>query len=78
MTNCDSHCDCQENIDDDEATEAVTVTEKSIRDGLLITTIAATTVRIFVSLRAMGVVQNDALITSMSLALLMSLPVQKG
>ena len=78
MTNCDSHCDCQENIDDDETTEAATVTEKSIRDGLLITTIAATTVRIFVSLRAMGVVQNDALITSMSLALLMSLPVRKG
>ena len=73
MSNCDCHCDCQKNIDDESA-----VAEKLIRDGLLITTVAATTVGIFFSLRAMSVVQNYALITSTSLELLMSLPVLKG
>ena len=37
MSNCDCHCDCQKNIDDES-----TVAEKPIRDGLLITTVAAT------------------------------------
>ena len=55
-----SNCDCQENIDNDEATVATTVAEKSIGDRLLITTVAAT----FFGLRAIIVVQNDALITS--------------
>ena len=69
--NCNCHCNCQEKIDDVEAT----VAEKPIRDGLLITTVAATTVRIFFSLRAMGLVQHDALLASTSLVWLMSLPV---
>ena len=55
-----SNCDCQENIDNDEATIATTVAEKSIGDRLLITTVATT----FFGLRAISVVQNDALITS--------------
>ena len=55
-----SNCDCQENIDNDEATIATTVAEKSIGDRLLITTVAATCF----GLRTISVVQNDALITS--------------
>ena len=55
-----SNCDCQENIDNDEATVATTVAEKSIGDRLLITTVAATCF----GLRTISVVQNDALITS--------------
>ena len=58
--------------------QSTTFAEKPITDGLLITTVAATTVGIFFSLRAMGMVQNVALITSTSLALLMSLLVLKG
>ena len=73
-----SNCDYQENIDDDEATAATTVAEKPTGDGLLITTIAATIAGIFFSLRAIGVVPNDALVTSTSLVWLMSLPVWKG
>ena len=59
-----SHCDCQENIDDDETTVAATVAKKPIGDGLPITTIAAMTVGIFFDLRAIGVAQHDALLTS--------------
>ena len=41
-----SNCDCQENIDDDEATVTAVVAEKPVGDGLLITIVAATTVGI--------------------------------
>ena len=47
--------------------------EKSIGDGPLITTIAAATVGIFFSLRAIGLVQHDALLMSTSFVWLMSL-----
>ena len=71
------HCDCQENINDDETTITTTVTEKPIGDGLLITTMAAMTVRIFFGLKAMGAAQHDALLTSTSFVWLMSFPYQK-
>ena len=71
-----SDCDCQENIK--EAIEygptiAYAAAEKP--DGLLITTIAVTTVRMLFGLRAMGVGQHDALLTSRSLLWLLSLQV---
>ena len=44
MRNCECHCDCQDDYEP-------TVAEKFIKDGLLITTVAATTVGIFFSLR---------------------------
>ena len=61
---------CQEKpINDETATAA----ENPIDDVLLsMTTISTTTVRIFFSLRHMGVGQHDALITSTSLVWLMS------
>ena len=75
---CHCHCDCQENIDDDdEATVTAMVTEKPIKDGLLITTMAAMSVGIFFGLRTIGVAQHDALLTSMTWAWLMSFPYQK-
>ena len=58
-----SNCDCQENIEN----------EKSIGDGVFITTIAATTAGMFFSLREIGVEQHDALLASTSLVWLMSL-----
>ena len=48
------------------------VAEKPIGDGLLITTIAAMTVRIFFGLRATGAAQHDALLTSPLFVWLMS------
>ena len=71
MSNCDCHCDCQENIDYDEAT----VTEKP--DGLLITTMAAMTAGIFFGLRTIGAAQHDALLASTTWAWLMSFPYQR-
>ena len=75
-----SDCDCQESIKkpiEDGPTVAAAVTEKSIGDGVLITTVAATAIRIFFGLREIGAVQHDALLTSTSLVWLMSLPVWK-
>ena len=69
---------CQENIKkpiEHGPTVATTVAKKPIGDGLLITTVAATAVGIFLSLRAIGAVQHDALLTSTSLLFFMSLPV---
>ena len=71
MSNCDCHCDCQENIDYDE----VTVTEKP--DGLLITTMAAMTAGIFFGLRTIGAAQHDALLASTTWAWLMSFPYRR-
>ena len=56
------NCDCKNN-------------KKPIGDGLLITTVVATAAVIFFGLRAVGVGQQGALLTSMSLVYLMSLPV---
>ena len=75
-----SGCDCQENIKkpiDDGSTIDATAAKKPIGDGLLITTVLSTTVRIFYALRAAGVGQHNALLTSMSLACFMSLPTLK-
>ena len=66
------------NIDNDEAKVVAMFAEKPIGDGLLIIAVAATTSGIIFGLRGMGVGQNDALITSTTLAWLMSLPVWKG
>ena len=60
-----SNCSCQKNI------------KKPIGDGLLITTVAATAAGIFFGLRAVGVRQQSALLTSALLVYLMSLPVWK-
>ena len=51
--------------------------EKPIGDGPLIAFTAATTIGIFFALRAMGVGQHDALVTSTSLVWLFSLPVRE-
>ena len=67
-----SNCDCQEKIQD----EATMAFENPIGDGLLsITAVETATVGIFFSLRATGVGQHDALLTSTSLVWLLSLPV---
>ena len=58
-----SNCDCQKNL------------KKPIGDGLLITTVAATTTGIFFGLRGVGVGQQGALLTSALLVYLVSLPV---
>ena len=68
-----SDCDCQKNIKKPTVDDA----KKPIADGLLITTIASTTVRIFHALRAADVGQHNALLTSTSLACFMSLPIRK-
>ena len=68
-----SNCDCQENIKKPFEDGPTTDNEKSIGDGPLITTIAAATVGIFFSLRAMGLVQHDVLLMSASFVWLMSL-----
>ena len=73
--------DCQENIKkpiEDGSTVADMVAEKTIVDGLLITTTVAKTVGMFFTLRTMGVGQHDALITSTLLVWLFSLPVWEG
>ena len=67
-----SDCDCQKNIKKSEPT--VDDVEKPIGDGLPITTVVSTTVGIFYALRAAGVGQHNALITSTLLACFMSLP----
>ena len=69
-----SNCDCQEIINKPIEHGPTVASEKPIGDGLFITTIATVTVGIFFSLRAMGLVQNDALLASTSLVWLMSLP----
>ena len=64
-------CYCQKNIQkpiDDGSTIDATAAKKAIGDGLLITTVASTTVGIFYALRAAGVGQHNALLTSSSLA----------
>ena len=75
-----SDCDCLKNIIkpiDDGSTADATAAKKSIGDGLLITTVTSTTVGIFYVLRAAGVGQHNALLTSTSLACFMSLPIRK-
>ena len=75
-----SECDCQKNIKkpiDDGSTVDSTAAKKPIADGLLITTVACTTVGIFYAVRAAGVGQHNALLTFTSLAWLMSSPVWK-
>ena len=62
-------CDCQKNnkkpIDDGSTVDA-TVAKKPIGDGLLITTVTAIATGIFFGLRALGVGQQRALLTSTS------------
>ena len=71
-----SNCDCHENIDDDEATVAATANKEPITfgDGLLIRTVTSTAAVIFFGLRVLGVGQQGALLTSVSLVSFMSLP----
>ena len=71
---------CQENIwkpNDDGSTVEGTTAKKPTGDGRLIFTVASTTVGIFYALRAVGVGQYNALLTSTLLAWFMSLPVWK-
>ena len=75
-----SDCDCHKNIKKligEVLTVAATVAKKPNGDGLLITTVDTTTTAIFFGLRAVGVGQQGALLISMSLVYLMSLPVWK-
>ena len=70
-------CDYQKNIKkpiDGGSTVDVTAAEKPTGNGLLITTVASTTVGIFYALKAADVGQHNALLTSKSLAWFMSLP----
>ena len=67
--------DCQENIKKPIEDGPAEAAEKPIGDGLFITTVATMIVGKFFSIRAMGLVQHDALLASTSLVWLMSLPV---
>ena len=71
-----SNCDCQKNIDDDEATVATTADKEPIKfgDGLLITTVTSTAAVLFFGLMELGLGQQGALLTSTSLVSLMFLP----
>ena len=66
-------CDCQKNIKKPNASDV----KKPIEDGLLITTVASMTVGTFCALKAAGVGQHNALLTSTSLACFMSLRIWK-
>ena len=70
-----SDCDCQKNIKKTELT--IDDVKKPIGDGFFITTVASTTVGISYTLRAAGLGQHNALLTSTSLAYFMSLPIWK-
>ena len=70
-----SNCDCQKNIEkpiNDRYTVDTTAAKEPIGDGPLITNVAATTVRIFFGLRAVGMGQHDALLTPRSFVYLLS------
>ena len=69
MSDCE---DCQNKNNDGADTTAA---KKPIGDGLIITTVATTTAVIFFGLRLVGMRQGNALLTSTSLALFMSLPI---
>ena len=73
-----SNCDCLENIEDEASITNVTATADkgpiSLGDGLLITTVTSTAAIIFFGLRALGVGQQGALLTSTSLVSYMFLP----
>ena len=65
-----SNCDCQKNIKkpiNDGSTVDATAAKKAIGDGSLVTIVAATTAGIFFGLRAVGMEQLNALLTSTSL-----------
>ena len=71
-------CDCQENIEKPiKHGPAIADTTAEELDGLIITTVAAMTAGVFFGLRAMGLGQHNALLTSTSLVWLFSLPVWK-
>ena len=61
-----SNSDCQKKPIYDWSTVHAAAAKKPIEDGLLITTVAATTLGIFYALRAAGVEQPNALLTSTS------------
>ena len=63
----------QENIKKPIKDKPTKAAEKPIGDGLFIAFTVATIVEIFFALRAMGVGQHDALVTSASLIWLFSL-----
>ena len=73
-----SNCNCLENIEDEPSITNVTATADKepifLGDGLLITTVTSTAAIIFFGLRALGVGQQGALLTSMSLVSYMFLP----
>ena len=73
-----SNCNCLENIEDEASITNVTATADkepiSLGDGLLITTVTSTAAVIFFGLRALGVGQQGALLTSTSLVPYMFLP----
>ena len=73
-----SNCNCLENIEDEASITNVTATADkgpiSLGDGLLITTVTSTAAVIFFGLRALGVGQQAALLTSTSLVPYMFLP----
>ena len=72
-----SDYDCQKNIKkptDDGSTVHATAAKNPSGDGLLITTVASTTIGIFYALRAADAGQHN---TSTSLVCLISLPVWK-
>ena len=73
-----NNCDCQENIEAEASiTDVAATADKepiSFGDGLLITTVTSMAVIIFFGLRALGVRQQGALLTSTSLVSFMFLP----
>ena len=72
-----SNCDCQENEDEASITTLASTDDKepiTFGNGLLITTVTSTAAVIFFGLRALGIGQQGALLTSMSLVSFMFLP----
>ena len=71
-----SNCDCQENIEDEASITTAMADKEAITfgDGLLITTVTSAAAVIFFGLKALGVGQQGALLTSTSLVSFMFLP----
>ena len=67
-----TNCDCQENIEDEAST--ADKEPMTFRDGLLITTVTSAATVLFFGLRALGIGQQGALLTSTSLVSFMFLP----
>ena len=69
-----SNCDCQKNIEDPIKDASNFDCRKKPADGMMITTVTTTTAGIFFMLRGVGIEQERAILVSMAVAYLQSLP----